>query len=240
VRMHLLDAPEHLLHALRAPEHAVIGIAVVHEAAKLLVLATQTDALANLPDDVEEIFAPKGLRQVVERAAAHRIDGGLDARDRGDGGDVRLRVRLLHLREKVEPAAARHLEIGEHEIDAVDLDALARLRQVRSRVHLISRGLEDLGENASLRALVIDDEDAEARAREGASGVLRRRLGDRANAAIIVKREGALDHAAPPSARIAVAAPSALSGSAGSSPASPIGSTMSTSVPFPSSLRTSM
>ena len=110
---HLLHHREHLAHRGRGPHDLL-------EPGRLLELAAQprdVAALALVRDRVaeheRELVVADRLREVVERALAHRLHRGLDGRVRGDEHDRERgpeRVDPLHERDAVH---VRHLEVGD-------------------------------------------------------------------------------------------------------------------------------
>ena len=105
----LLDSParaDDLAHALETtPE-----IQVFHQ---------QCPTLSGAPHQVQDLFVLERLRDVMEGATAHGLDGRLDRGVGGDHDDRKLGVELPDFRQQLETRP-----IGKHEVEKDDIDLL--------------------------------------------------------------------------------------------------------------------
>ena len=79
----------------------------------------------------EQRVALEGLGDVVEGAGVHRLDGGVDAAEGRHQHDRRVGPQLADLPEQLDAGAARHADVGEHDV-AVELARAARAPRRRS------------------------------------------------------------------------------------------------------------
>src|SRR5262249_20995922 len=107
------------------------------EAVRLIELGAQERALDPMtprrerPTDTQlHLLRVEGLLEIVEGALLHRLDGPLDRSVRRQEDHRGIEIEALHDLEEVQPAAARHPEIAD---DQVDL-ALAEQRLGRRHV----------------------------------------------------------------------------------------------------------
>ena len=106
------DQVEHLLHPRAAADDA--GEALVLRLQTLAqggVLRHQLPPLDGVADDDQHLVVLERLGDVVERAALHRRDRGLDRRKGRDHQDRQVVVELLQLVEQREPVHAGHHDV---------------------------------------------------------------------------------------------------------------------------------
>src|SRR5512139_2350567 len=124
-----------------------------------LVLPGQPALLVRLLREVQHLLQPEGLHEVMERPAAHRLDGGVRGGIPGHEDHLHVRVDLLGGPQQVDPAVAGHDEVGEDDVvlgplEAVDpLGAGSRLGDVPPLL------AQDRGEEGDDRRFVIDHQD---------------------------------------------------------------------------------
>jgi hypothetical protein len=111
-------------------------------------------------DGLQKRLALEGLFEVVECAAAERLLGRLDGAVRGEQQDDDGGVEGEELREQLDAVHARHLQVGEREVEAsLARDAQRRLAR-RGRRHVVALARQNHLQNLALRLLVVNDQDA--------------------------------------------------------------------------------
>ena len=109
------------------------------------------------------------LLHEVERAALHRPHRAVDRTVGREEDDGRVRRVLTNALEQIEPAPARHAEVGDDEIDLVGRQQLLGRRDVRRR----QRGVPELSDQDRQRLqqpLVIVDHQDGVRAHRSSCG----------------------------------------------------------------------
>jgi hypothetical protein len=113
-----------------------------------------------LLEDEKQLLPLEGLRQVIGRSFLHRDHRLRDGAVGGHEDDGRLRPQLLEALEKCQPVHARHLLIGQEQIELAPAQDFQGLASSRGRLHPVARPLQDPGEHLPLMNLVVDDEQA--------------------------------------------------------------------------------
>jgi len=134
----------------RFPDRVPVGLLRGFE---LVLLGDQAEGLPHLLDT--ERFA-----EVVERAEFHRVDRGFDRGKTGHHDHERARPALADLAQQFEPALARHLQVGEYEVDLVVLERLDRLQDRRGSGRHVAVLPEEVGQFVPEDGVVVHDQDA--------------------------------------------------------------------------------
>jgi len=119
--------------------------------------ALEGKGLGDLREDGPDLVGRKRLRDEVERAATHRLDGGGDVGVGGEDDDGRRGPQLHQPCEDVQPVVGPQLEVQEDCVESFGLGGLDRLggggslgRDVAGRLHRDPR-------RPSNRWLVVND-----------------------------------------------------------------------------------
>ena len=89
-------------------------------------MAAQVLPLARVGDERTHAFDVEVLGEVVVRAVAHRLDGGVEILVGGDDDDLDVRVVLLDDLQDLEAADARQADIEHHQVDVLFFHDLQR------------------------------------------------------------------------------------------------------------------
>ena len=122
-------------------------------------LAAQPRRLERLLDEQRDLVEVERLVRVVIRAVLHRLDGGVDARVRGQQDDQRVGVALLDLLEHRQAVAIRQLVIEQDEIDALARARSSASAAVAASTHAVAFLRQAVGQRPANQLLVVDDED---------------------------------------------------------------------------------
>ena len=160
---HLPDQLEDALHRRAVADDGAIALAVPQLAAQAPVLAREQLLLERLLDDDADLVDLEGLGDVVVGAFLHRADRRLGAREGGDHDDDRLGRDLVRRAQQIEPRAARHLDVRDHDVELVFLEMGARGVEIPGRDDVVALAAEEDLEEFLHAALVVDDEDASLR-----------------------------------------------------------------------------
>ncbi len=114
------------------------------------------------PHDERELIDVERLRQVVDGAELHGVDGGPDRSGGGQHDDRDVRAQVAQATQDVEAVHAGHDEVEEHEVDRLAGDAGERARAVAREKRLVD-ALEEHPQGFADPGLVVDDEDARHR-----------------------------------------------------------------------------
>ena len=134
------------------------------------VLAHELAALHGPAQHQQQLVLLQRLREVVERALAHGVDGAVDGAVRGHEDHALARLGLLQLREQLDAVEVRHLEVGQHDVEGLGCAAASqRLAPVAGGGGLVALRLQDHLQDVALAPLVVDDEDAALHARSAAT-----------------------------------------------------------------------
>ncbi len=101
------------------------------------------------------------------------LPGGVGAQ-RHDRRQVRGRMREAQELDQLESAHARHVDIGENEIEALRFQPLQHLVSTRDDHHLVARSPEDSANHLLVRTNVLGEQDSARAARAKSCGHLRR------------------------------------------------------------------
>src|SRR5437879_125350 len=132
--------------------------------------ARHRDGVRGAPDQDLELAACERLGEIVPRAGAQRFDRGLHRRLPGDDDDDRLGVGRKRGGEQLHPGHLAHVEIHQDHVEGTALERLERLLAAPDRLDPIAFHLERAGAALPHRALVVHDQDAQARLRGGING----------------------------------------------------------------------
>ncbi len=129
-------------------------------------------------EDLADLLRGAGLGEVIERAAAHGLDGGLDGGEGGDNDDREARREIEERREEIEPALLAELEIEEGHVEpAGGFEQCDGGVGGGSHFDIMAEGLDGYAEGIADIAFVINDEDAHIRARLGGAAQDAKALG---------------------------------------------------------------
>jgi hypothetical protein len=158
-------AARDLADRLAQPSHrgavahqALGGVAIVGRAAQVGHVGEQPPVLERALDLEQELARVDRLLQEVEGAGLHR---GHRARDRAHAGDHdhgQARGLPSDLVEQRQAAAVRHLQVGEHEVDRLGGEQLARRARVLGRHDAQPLARQHVLQRLAHEGLVVDDE----------------------------------------------------------------------------------
>src|SRR6185436_10725154 len=100
------------------------------------------------------------LLDVVERPVLHRLDGGVDRTERGHQDDGGGRMKRARRTEHVEPVAAAHLEVAEHDVEISVVQALDGGVAVRRFLYLVSCVGKPSYQPAAQRVVIVCNQNA--------------------------------------------------------------------------------
>ena len=112
-------------------------------------------------DPGQQLAHPERLGDEVGRAEAERADGGLLGRHRGDHQDrqvLEARIGLDPLQE-LQPVHLGHHDVEQQQIERLRLEMLEQVLAAGDGEHVVAVLLEDPGEGAGERLIVVGDED---------------------------------------------------------------------------------
>jgi hypothetical protein len=159
----LKDGLEQLAHLRARPDDVVDALAVDQALAQHAGLQAQPPALQLAVDDDEQLVDDDRLGQVVGRALAHggdrRVDRAVGGHDHRDG----LRIQLAGLLHQIQPAHARHAQVGQDQVGRELLELGQGLEAIGGRLHPEPLVPEQLGQSRPGVRLVVHDQDAGAR-----------------------------------------------------------------------------
>ncbi len=114
------DGGEDLLHGAAASDDVVEFVAPAQFLLELAVLVAQGAHFERLVDHLHQVIERKRLQQEIGGAGLHRFHRGFDAAERRHHDHRNLRVLAADQREELKAVHVGQLEIGEHEVGAVD------------------------------------------------------------------------------------------------------------------------
>jgi len=155
----LADQGVDLLHLLAAAHHGaeIAGIiSLLRNRGSFLPL--RLSLFQGVAHDCQEVVDIKVLLDVVVGPLAHRGQGRLPGSEGGQEDDSRLRRRLLHAPEQLDPVHARHLQIRDDEVEFLLPDDLQRRGPVVCRGDLVPRTGEHDVEHVLHAPVVVDNE----------------------------------------------------------------------------------
>ena len=153
----------HLLQLRDDSEHlGVLGneLVVLNRGPLFLVLAQAAALESAFGEKAELSRSAERLGQVFEGAELHRLDGRFDGAVSGEQNHFHLGHRLAGVFEKIHPISSRHLQVGEHQVKALPLEAANRLVPVGGSDHVVPLGLERFPHVRADALFVVDDQDA--------------------------------------------------------------------------------
>ncbi len=133
------------------------------------MLAAAIAALESAGDRRAQLREVDRLGEVIGRAPADGIHRGARIGERGDEDDRRFGVRPVDRGEQLEAAGARHLHVGDHEVErriSGGREPLQRLRAVGGEHDRVAVAREHFGEHLATEIIVVDDERADHSHRE--------------------------------------------------------------------------
>jgi hypothetical protein len=151
---------EHLEHRLAAPHRVLEPVLVAELAAEGAVLGGEPALLEGAGGGELHRVHVVGLGDVVEGAAADRLDGAVHVAEGGDQDDRRVgRVAPERLGDG-EAVHLRHADVRHHEVRRLPgREPLEGLAAVGELLHLPAALSEDAGEELAARGVVVDDPD---------------------------------------------------------------------------------
>ena len=134
-------------------------------------------AMAERPvHGAEQLLALEGLEQIVVSAAAHGVDGHGDVVDRGDHDDGKIGKESVNAIEQGDAVDILHHDVGEHQIEVVELESLNGLIGSAGHLDGKSLALQRGGNHGAHRGLIVDDKNAHELARALSSAECGRRV----------------------------------------------------------------
>ena len=118
-RRDLLEQRLHRGDGRRLADDAIEAVGLGLARAQRPHFAPQLRRLERLLDEQRDLVEVERLVRVVIRALLHRLDGGLDARVRGQQDDERVGIALLDPLEHRQAVAVRQPVVEQHQIDAL-------------------------------------------------------------------------------------------------------------------------
>src|SRR5439155_1630422 len=156
---HLLDALDHALHGPARAHHLVLG---VHLGLEPHVLAGEVYVLEGVAQREQDAVRVERLLEEIVGAELGRFDGGLDGAVARDHHDLRARVELAQLAQRLEAVHALHLDVEQHEVGPELGVEAQRLGAGGARAHFEVLVLEQLGQRLTDALLVVHDQHAPA------------------------------------------------------------------------------
>src|SRR5262249_7949787 len=157
-RRHLLDEHHRATEGRAATDDGALPQQIVEALLQQLVLPDQLAALERLVDELEQLLAPERLGEEVVGAILHCLDGLLDGAERGEEDDVHVGRDGFRGAQQLEPREARHLQIGEDQIDGAALQPLERGTAVGGEEHAIAFTRQRALETFAQAWIVVGDE----------------------------------------------------------------------------------
>jgi hypothetical protein len=164
---HARGAPRRAPHEL---EDAAQGLALRHDgrcAAALAKLRTQVAVLTREPRVLEctrdqrlERLVVEGLLHVVEGAEAHGAHRGVDRGVSGEHDHGDLGIGRAHPLEHRDPVEARHLEVGEQQVEALGGEGGESSLGLLEAAHVPAEPAQHHLEDRHHACLVVQDRDA--------------------------------------------------------------------------------
>ncbi len=99
------------------------------------------------------------LGQVVEGAAPHRLDGGLDGSVRGDDDDVQPGCQPQQFRQQVEPLLARQPQVEEGDVEQAVAEQLQCLRGIDRLGGVVAHRLKRQPQRPAHAGVIVDDQE---------------------------------------------------------------------------------
>src|SRR5439155_732647 len=144
------------LHRSRAPDQALERRRLLHPLPQVAILGAVLAHLERLADDQLDRLEVEGLEDVVEGAELHRVDRRLHRSEGGQQDHRYVGVQLAQLGEQLEAGHARHLEVGEDEVDLLGLEAAECLFTALGGHRIDPHALEQDLQEAPHLPLVVD------------------------------------------------------------------------------------
>src|SRR2546430_9476879 len=153
------DAPDEVvnrLHRSRVADHALERRCRLHPLPQVAVLGAVLPHLESLPDRQLDDLEVERLEYVIEGAELHRVHGRLHSAVRREQHHRHLGVDLAYTGKQLETRHARHLEIGEDQVELLGLEPLERLFATLGAHRLDPHALEQDLQHAAHLPLVVD------------------------------------------------------------------------------------
>src|SRR5690242_7924006 len=160
-RRHLLDALDHAFHGPARAYDLVVG---VHLGLEPHVLAGQVHVLEGVAQREENTVRVERLLEEIVGAQLGRFDRGLDGAVARDHDDLRARVELAQLAQRLEAVHALHLHVEQHEVGPELGVHAQRLGARGAGPDLDILVLEQLRQGFPDPLFIVDDEHAPAHA----------------------------------------------------------------------------
>jgi hypothetical protein len=157
---HLLDHVEHALERAARADDPVEIVDVVLGVTEVVDLVAEAPVLERLLDLDLHLLDFERLRHVVERADAHRFDGGVHRSERGHQDDHGVGVERLRRAQHVETVGAAHLEVAQHDVERPLVQLLDGGVAVRRLFDVVPGLGEAAGKAAAQRIVIVGDENS--------------------------------------------------------------------------------
>ena len=140
---------------------ATTPVSLVAHGPHALVLLAQPAPLERAAHHQAQLVRPgQRLAKIVEGAQLHGLDRALDGAVRGQHDDLHLGLLGAHPAQQRHAVQARHLEIGQHQVERLAREQARRGLAVGRLHHAQALALQHLGDEAADSFLVVDDQDA--------------------------------------------------------------------------------
>ena len=157
-RGHAFDRRQHLLHFRRARHNIRMAILLAEGLAQRTVLFLEARVVQLLAHDHAHLGQRKRLEHVIAGARFHRFDCGLHRAERGHDHDRQGGVLPFRSLQKFQPAQARQLEVGEHQMHRLGGEQLQRGLGIAGRERFEAILAEVQLEQTAHFCFIFDDE----------------------------------------------------------------------------------
>ena len=151
---HPRDQPIQRLHRRRAADQRQL---VARLAQRGRHLRRPALLLQRTGRPLHQVRQVEGLRQIVEGFGLGGLDGGHDGILRRDHDHRQAGAQPGDPRQRVQPVAVGHDDVGNHQIALALLDPAHQRHEGRGRVDLAARAGQRLGQHRADRAVVVGD-----------------------------------------------------------------------------------
>ena len=151
-------------------ELVAVAVLLLQLETELAGFARDHDGVRRAADQDLQVRGRERLGQVVPGPDPQRLDAARDARIAGHHHDDGILALGEDALEDVETAHLRHVQVDQHDVELPPPHRLQRLLAAADRRDVVPVGLQHRGAALAQRALVVDDEDADAGLHLGGDG----------------------------------------------------------------------